>query len=71
MTAMSSTTPLDTVTAVADDERELKRSPLRIVLDFCSHEPLGAFGMLLVLLMAFAAATETCWPTIARISVPR
>jgi len=57
VTGMSSTTPLDTVPAVADDERELMRSPLRIVLDFCSHEPLGAFGMLLVLLMAFAAAT--------------
>jgi len=54
---MTSTTPLDTSPVVADDARELKRSPLRIVLDFCSHEPLGAFGMLLVLLMAFAAVT--------------
>jgi peptide/nickel transport system permease protein len=54
---MSSTTPLDSLPAVAADERELKRSPLRIALDFCSHEPLGAFGMLLVLLMAFAAVT--------------
>ena len=51
---MSSTAPFDTSPAGAD-ERELKRSLLKIVLDFCSHEPLGAFGMLLVLLMAFAA----------------
>lgn len=57
MKRMSSTTPLDSLPAVAADERELKRSPLRIALDFCSHEPLGAFGMLLVLLMAFAAVT--------------
>ena len=54
---MSSTTPFDTSPAVADDARDLKRSWLRIVLDFCSHEPLGTFGMVLVLLMAFAAVT--------------
>ncbi len=52
---MSSTSPFDASPAVADGGRELKRSWLRIALDFCSHEPLGAFGMVLVLLMAFAA----------------
>jgi peptide/nickel transport system permease protein len=52
---MSSTAPFDTSPDVAHDERALERSWLRIVLDFCSHEPLGAFGMVLVLLMAFAA----------------
>ena len=54
---MSSVTPLETSPAVVDDERELKRSPLQIVLSFCAHEPLGAFGMLLVLLMALAAVS--------------
>ena len=54
---MSSTTPFDTAPAAADDERSLKRSWRRIALDFCSHEPLGTFGMVLVLLMAFAAVT--------------
>ena len=54
---MSSAAPLETGPAVADDDREIARSPLRIVLSFCAHEPLGAFGMLLVLLMAFAAVS--------------
>ncbi|HKX07693.1 MAG TPA: ABC transporter permease [Stellaceae bacterium] len=52
---MSSTAPFDTAPVVAADERALRRSPMRIVLDFCSHEPMGAFGMVLVLLMIFAA----------------
>jgi peptide/nickel transport system permease protein len=52
---MSSTAPFDTVPAAANDERTLERSWLRIVLDFCAHEPLGAFGMLLVFVMAFTA----------------
>src|SRR5215467_11041242 len=52
---MSSTAPFDTTPALGDDERALKRSWLRIMREFCSHEPLGAFGMVLVLLMGFAA----------------
>jgi peptide/nickel transport system permease protein len=52
---MSSTAPFDTSPALGDDERTLKRSWLRIMREFCSHEPLGAFGMVLVLLMGFAA----------------
>src|ERR1051326_3811833 len=54
---MSSATPIETAPVGADDDREVKRSPLRMALAFCRHEPLGAFGMLLVLLMAFAAAS--------------
>jgi len=54
---MSSVTPIETGSAAAADELELKRSPLRIVISFCLHEPLGAFGMLLVLLMALAAVS--------------
>jgi peptide/nickel transport system permease protein len=57
MIGMSSTTPFDAPAAVIDDERALKRSWRRIVLDFCAHEPLGTFGLALVLLMGFAALT--------------
>ncbi len=52
---MSSTTPFDTSPAAAANEPEFKRSASRIALSFCAREPFGAFGMLLVLLMAFAA----------------
>ena len=51
---MSSTAPIDTAAAVAN-ERVLRRSAVRMALDFCLHEPMGAFGMVLVLLMVFAA----------------
>ena len=54
---MSSATPIETGIAVADDEREIKRSFLQTALTFCVREPLGAFGMLLVLLMAFSAVS--------------
>ncbi|HEV3175606.1 MAG TPA: ABC transporter permease [Stellaceae bacterium] len=54
---MSSAAPIETGPGVADDDREIKRSALKIVLSFCTQEPLGAFGMLLVLLMAVAAAS--------------
>ena len=52
---MSGAAPIETAPAVADDGREIERSLLKLVLSFCLREPLGAFGMLLVLLMAFAA----------------
>jgi len=44
---MSSTTVLP-----VDDAIELRRSPWRATLHFCRREPLGAFGMLIVLVMA-------------------
>ena len=56
---MSSAESLDTGAAVADDERELRRSPLRRVLAFCLHEPLGTFGIVLVLVMAVAAVSAS------------
>lgn len=52
---MSSAAPIDTAPAVADDERELRRSAIEHVLSFCVGEPLGTFGMVLVLIMALAA----------------
>ena len=52
---MSGTAPFDTSAAVSEDGRVLKRSPSRIALAFCLHEPLGTFGLALVLLMACAA----------------
>src|SRR6266403_4999025 len=52
---MSSAAPIETAPAVADDDREIKRSLLRIALSFCVREPLGTFGLFLVLLMGFAA----------------
>jgi peptide/nickel transport system permease protein len=54
---MSSAAPIETATAAAADDGEIKRSLLDIALGFCVREPLGAFGMLLVFLMAFAAAS--------------
>src|SRR5437667_6466987 len=54
---MSSAAPIETAPVGADDDREVKRSPIGMALAFCRHEPLGAFGMLLVLLMALAAAS--------------
>ena len=54
---MSSAPPIDTASAVADDDRELRRSLLQNVLSFCVREPLGTFGMVLVFLMAFAAVS--------------
>jgi len=54
---MSSAAPIETASALADDDREIKRSLLQTVLSFCVREPLGAFGMLLVLVMALAAVS--------------
>ncbi len=54
---MSTAAPIETVPAVADDDRELRRSLLQNVLSFCVREPLGTFGMFLVFLMAFAAVS--------------
>jgi peptide/nickel transport system permease protein len=59
---MSSTTALE-----ADDTIELRRSAWRATLRFCRREPLGAFGMLIVLIMAltgvFAEALAPYSPT--------
>ena len=51
---MSTTTvhPSAAIPAVADVEIELRRSFWRATLHFCRREPLGAFGMLIVLIMA-------------------
>ena len=51
---MSSAAPIETV-SVADDDRALRRSLWQHVASFCVREPMGTFGMFLVLLMAFAA----------------
>jgi peptide/nickel transport system permease protein len=59
---MSSTTVLP-----ADDVIELRRSFWRAALHFCRREPLGAFGMLIVVIMAvtglFAEALAPYSPT--------
>jgi peptide/nickel transport system permease protein len=54
---MSSAAPIETAPNLADDDREIKRSLLQTALSFCVREPLGAFGMLLVILMALAAVS--------------
>lgn len=55
---MSSAAPTEIVpsTPVVED-RELRRSFLRSARDFCIAEPLGTFGLVLVLAMAFAGLT--------------
>jgi peptide/nickel transport system permease protein len=40
--------------AIADDAFEIHRSRLRTVLNFCSLQPLGTFGMIIVVIMAVA-----------------
>jgi peptide/nickel transport system permease protein len=55
---MSSTTVLE-----ANDTIELRRSVWRATLHFCRREPLGAFGMLIVLIMALTGMfAETLAP---------
>ena len=44
--------PHTTIPAIADDAIEIKRSYWQAIVHFCRREPLGAFGMLLVLIMA-------------------
>jgi len=53
---MSSASPIDT-TVIPDDERALRRSAWQKMASFCVREPMGTLGLILVLLMAFAAAT--------------
>src|ERR1700754_873111 len=49
---MSSTTLHGAVTPPTEDEIELRRSFWRATLHFCRREPLGAFGMVIVIIMA-------------------
>ena len=52
---MSTTSHSDiAVPAIADDEGQIRRSIWQTTLHFCRREPLGAFGMLIVLIIAFA-----------------
>jgi len=52
---MSTTAHSDVaVPAIADDEGQIRRSIWQTTLHFCRREPLGAFGMLIVLIIAFA-----------------
>ncbi len=52
---MSTTAHSDiAVPAIADDEGQIRRSIWQTTLHFCRREPLGAFGMLIVLIIAFA-----------------
>jgi len=53
---MSSASPIDTA-AIPDDDRALRRSVWQRMASFCVREPMGTFGLFLVLLMAFAAVT--------------
>jgi peptide/nickel transport system permease protein len=43
-----------TVSALTDDVPESHRSPLRRALIFCRRQPLGSFGMVIVVVMAMA-----------------
>jgi peptide/nickel transport system permease protein len=55
---MSTTSHSDiAVPAIADDEGQIRRSIWQTTLHFCRREPLGAFGMLIVLIIAFAGFT--------------
>jgi peptide/nickel transport system permease protein len=52
---MSTTAHSDVaVPAIADDEGQIRRSIWQTTLHLCRREPLGAFGMLIVLIIAFA-----------------
>ncbi|HVM78606.1 MAG TPA: ABC transporter permease [Stellaceae bacterium] len=53
---MSSASPIDTA-AIPDDDRALRRSVWQNMASFCVREPMGTFGLFLVLLMAFAAVS--------------
>jgi len=53
---MSSASPIDTA-VIPDDDRALRRSVWQRLASFCVREPMGTFGLFLVLLMAFAAVS--------------
>jgi peptide/nickel transport system permease protein len=46
-----------TIAAIADEFSEVRRSRLRSALNFCRRQPLGTFGMVLVVIMAIAGLT--------------
>jgi len=54
---MSTASPVDSVSALAEDGRRPRRTVLEHILSFSVTQPLGAFGMILVLLMAIAAVS--------------
>src|SRR6201984_128937 len=43
-----------TISVTADDAAESRRSRVRSALNFCARQPLGTFGMVLVVIMAIA-----------------
>ena len=43
-----------TIPAIIDDPSEFRRSRLRTALNFCARQPLGTFGMVIVVIMAIA-----------------
>jgi peptide/nickel transport system permease protein len=45
------------VPPVADDDIELQRSYWQAILHFCRREPLGAFGMVIVIIMAITSVS--------------
>src|ERR1700746_409413 len=45
------------IPAIADDVPEIRRSVLRRAWIFCRRQPLGTFGMVLVVIMAIAGIT--------------
>jgi len=47
-------TSAQAIPAVPGDFTELRRSPLRTALRFCLRQPLGTFGMVIVIIMAIA-----------------
>jgi len=53
-----STTVDGRIAVPADVEVELHRSFWQATLHFCRREPLGAFGMVIVLIMAVTGATS-------------
>src|SRR5215467_7811538 len=42
------------IPVIADDSAEFHRSRLRTALNFCARQPLGTFGMVIVVIMAIA-----------------
>jgi len=51
---------------ITADEIELRRSFWHAALHFCRREPLGAIGMLIVIVMAVPARSPSCWHRTAR-----
>lgn len=51
---MSVTLPTGALPLPSEDAEEIRRSALRVVLQFCRRQPLGTFGLVIVIVMAFA-----------------